>query len=45
MQKVHVLLQPTLTDTHAEYGDSLRLGLEGLDDLHLGCLLHTGPFE
>ena len=26
MQKVQVLLHPTLTDTHAEYGDSRRLG-------------------
>ncbi len=26
MQKVHVLLQPTEIDTHAEYGDSRRAG-------------------
>src|SRR3954447_1339584 len=26
MQKVQVLLQPTLTDTQAEYGDSRRVG-------------------
>ena len=26
MQNVQVLLQPTLIDTHAEYGDSRRVG-------------------
>ena len=51
MQKVHVLLHPTLMATHAAYADSRRLGrvegkvAQGLLDLNLRLTHHGGALE